>query len=566
MTKLKRYMDVMPEPLAEAKFAVESRQLERAAEILADKAEKTVSQIFEADPTRTDLVFEIAELLLQTKNVEQAENWYKKILAKGPDAAAYNKLGRLCEYMGRLWEAVTYQRKALEVQPDRGELFANLGRLLICTGEVKEGVTFLQRAAEKLPQNAQIHSILLFHLHQLSTFEPERLFAEHKKWGQTFAPLKRAKTSHSNDRNPDRRLRVGYISPDFRRTSVAYFFESLLDGHDGQVVETYGYGNVEFPDSVTERLQGKFNCYHNIYGIDDKQVVELIESDEIDILVDLAGHTGNNRLLVMSYKPAPIQVTWLGYPDTTGVEAIDYRLTDVLADPAKLQKYYTEKLVCLPDGFLCYRPADFASAVAPLPAEKNGFITFGSFNNNCKMNKVVIGLWAKILKETQNSRLLLKFKGGNDEQIRQRYHQQFRELGIEKEKVLIYGWGRPDEHLKLYDHVDIALDTYPYNGTTTTCEALWMGVPVVSLVGQYHASRVGLSILSRVGLEFFAASNPEEYVSKTIALASNIQSLAQIRTSMRARIANSGLCYAKGFARNLEAAYRKMWHRWTETE
>lgn len=459
---------------------------------------------------------------------EKAEQWYNTILKHGPNAVAYNKLGRFCEYLGRLSDALWYQRKALETEPDRGELFANLGRLLISTGEVEKGVTFLQQAAEKLPENAQIHSVLLFHLHQLSTLDPGVLFEAHKKWGRVFAPERRAKKDHSNNRNPERRLRVGYISPDFRRTSVAYFFESLLDGHDRGVVDVYGYGNVEFQDSVTERLRQKFDCYHNIYGMDDKKSADLIENDRIDILVDLAGHTGNNRLVTMSYKPAPVQTTWLGYPDTTGVEAIDYRLTDALADSAESQKFYTEQLVFLPDGFLCYRPADFAPAVTSLPAKKNGFITFGSFNNNCKINPVIIELWSKILKASHGSRLLLKFKGGGDRQISERYYQRFEEFGIAGDRITIYGWGRPDEHLKLYSEADIALDTYPYNGTTTTCEALWMGLPVISLVGQCHASRVGLSVLSRVGLEFFAASNPEEYVSKAVALASNLESLARI--------------------------------------
>jgi protein O-GlcNAc transferase len=293
----------------------------------------------------------------------------------------------------------------------------------------------------------------------------------------------------------------------------------------------------------------------------------LIERDQIDILVDLAGHVGDNRLLVMARKPAPIQVTYLGYPDTTGLAAIDYRLTDVIADPPDLgaQRFYTEELAFLPDGFLCYRPPDFAPVIAPLPAEKAGFVTFGSFNNNCKINPTVTDLWAQVLRANANSRLLLKLKGGDDTSIRDRYLDLFEKAGLGRARVDIQGWKSPDEHLQTYAQMDIALDTYPYNGTTTTCEALWMGVPTVSLLGECHPSRVGLSILTRLGLEFFVASTPREYVAKATALATNLPALAQIRRTMRARIAASGLCYAKGFAARVEAAYRQMWRRWCQS-
>jgi predicted O-linked N-acetylglucosamine transferase (SPINDLY family) len=345
---------------------------------------------------------------------------------------------------------------------------------------------------------------------------------------------------------------------------VAYFFEPILDGHDRQDVEVYGYGNVEFPDEITERLIEKFDCYRDIRSLDDQAAAELVERDRIDILVDLAGHVGDNRLLVMARKPAPIQLTYLGYPDTTGLTAIDYRLTDVLADPpdSGAQRFYTEELAFLPDGFLCYRPPDFASALSPLPAADADLLTFGSFNNGSKINPPLIRMWADLLRANPNSRLLLKLKGGDDPLIAANYLERFEETGLNCDRVDIIGWKTPEEHLKAYAQVDIALDTYPYNGTTTTCEALWMGVPVISLVGECHASRVGLSILTRLGLEFFAASTPQEYIAKATALATNLPALARIRRTMRARIAASGLCHAKGFARQIEAAYRRMWYRW----
>jgi predicted O-linked N-acetylglucosamine transferase (SPINDLY family) len=288
----------------------------------------------------------------------------------------------------------------------------------------------------------------------------------------------------------------------------------------------------------------------------------MIEQDRIDILVDLAGHTAGNRLLVMACKPAPVQVTYLGYPDTTGMEAIDYRLTDALAEGPLAQRFYTEELVYLPNGFLCYKPADFAPPVSPPPVQRKGHITFGSFNNNCKIHPFIMELWSRILRANDDFRLLLKFHAGTDQAVRGHYLRQFERLGVAQDRIEIAGWKHPVDHLRLYKEVDIALDTYPYNGTTTTCEALWMGVPTLSLVGEHHASRVGLTILSRVGLEVFAASTPEEYVGKAIAFAGEPENLSKIRAAMRSMVTTSALCDAKGFAHSLETAYRTMWHQW----
>lgn len=548
--------------LAAAKAAVASGEVEQAADLLDNRAVEAIWAMFEKNPSQMDLIFELAAISWKIGRESEAEQCYKRLLESRPSGAVYNKLGCLCQYMGRMSEAVQYQQKAVEAEPDRPELWANLARVLMETGSAHEGIDLLKRAIDKMPDNSQAHSNYLLRLHQMAELDPQMLFDEHRRWGRIHAPASLAGTAHHNVPAPDRRLRIAYISPDFRRHSVAYFFESLLDGHDRKDVEVYGYGNVEFRDDITRRIEQKFDRYRNIRDVGDQAVAELIEQDGIDILVDLAGHVGDNRLGVLARKPAPIQVAYLGYPDTTGVEAIDYRLTDTLADPPELQRFYTEELVFLSEGFLCYRPPDFAPPISPLPADTNGYITFGSFNNNCKINPVVTKLWAEVLKANDNSRLLLKLKGGNERQIRDHYLGRFEKAGLSRARVDICGWKSPAEHLHTYGQMDIALDTYPYNGTTTTCEALWMGVPTISLVGKCHASRVGLSILSRVGLEFFAASTPREYVAKATALAANLPALAQIRTSMRARIAASGLCYAKGFADQAEAAYRGMWHRW----
>ncbi|HUU17996.1 MAG TPA: tetratricopeptide repeat protein [Sedimentisphaerales bacterium] len=555
----------LPQSLIKANQALATGRVKEATKLLNEQAEEAAQQIIEQDQSRTDIMLILGMVFKQTRQINKAKKWFEKILEQEPHALVYNELGYISQCMGRLSEAIRYQKKAVEAEPNNAELLANLARMLIGTCKTQEGIELFRKAVEAEPANAAVHSNLLFYLHHQPKLDPYKLFEEHKRWGRIHAPASLARVSHSNVPDPDRRLRVGYISPDFCMHSVAYFFESLLDGHNHKVVEVYGYGNVRMPGTVTERLKQKFDHYRNIRGLDDEVVVDMIQRDKIDILVELSGHTADNRLLVMAHKPAPIQVTYLGSPDTTGLEAIDYRFTDALAEAPESQQFYTEELFFLPDGFLCYKPADFAPTVAPLPAFRNDYTTLGSFNSSSKVHPHIIELWAKILRANQDSRILLKFGASADHRMRESYFQQFGRLGISSSRVAICGWKPIDEHLRVYGEVDIALDTYPCNGFTTTCEALWMGVPVISLVGKCHASRVGLSILNTIGLDFFATLTPAEYVAKATALAANHQALAQLRSSMRQRMKNSALCDTKGFARKVEEAYRKMWHRWLES-
>ena len=560
--------NTLPQFVVRAHAAIEAGQVREANRLFKENAAKVTEEVTGKNPLRTNVMFVLAEVLCLNGRYKMAEEVCRNILKIGAQALiynpalVYNMLGGICEYTGRLSEAIINLRKTTELVPDFAGAWSNLGMALVRMGETEEGVNLLRKAVEKTPKLATLRSNFLLYLNYLPNVDPQELLNEHKQWGRIHARPSLGKVSHNNVPEPDRRLRVGYISPDFRNSSAAYFFESLLDGHDNEAVEAYGYGSVKLPDQTTERLKQKFDCYRDICGVGSETAAHMIEQDRIDILVDLAGHTNNNRLTVLTYKPAPIQVTYLGYPNTTGMQAIDYRFTDILAETPESQEFYTEELIFLPGGFLCYRPPDFAPPVSPPPAIRKGYVTFGSFNNNCKVNPLIMELWAKILKANGNFRFLLKFQGGDDQALKNHYFRDFEQLGIAQERVGIYGWKSPVEHLQAYEEVDIALDTYPYHGTTTTCEALWMGVPTVSLVGKCHASRVGLSILSHVGLESFATSTPQEYVAKAIRLAENQETLAKMRASMRERMAASVLCDAKGFARSVEAAYRKMWHRW----
>ena len=549
-----------PDWLKEAERFVSQGEHEKAAPLLSE--ELLEAHIATASRAEKEFMRYIAAgLLYRARQPQRAEILYKEILESLPDnMAIYNELASLCRNQGRVTEAVQYLETALEIEPDEPKIMGNLGVYLLQLGQAEKAMVLLRKTVEKIPDNNFGYSNLFLCMHYVPGVARKDIFEESKRWAQRNAPLHLAKTQHNNTPDPHRRLRIGYISPDFRQHSVAYFFEPLLDGHNREAVEVYGYGSIADPDKATARLRDKFDTYRDIIKLTDKEVADLVENDEIDILVDLAGHTGNSRIFVLAYKPAPIQVTWLGYPDTTGMSQVDYRITDSIADPPGSEKFYAEKSYNLPDGFLCYGPDEVMPPVVPLSAIKKGYITFGAFNESNKINPVIIDLWSRILKATPNSKLLLKFKAGRDDEFRQACLQQFEKAGISGERITICGWVSLQKHLKLYNHVDISLDTYPYNGTTTTCESLLMGVPVISLVGEHHMSRVGLSILTRLGLEFFAASTPDEYVSKATALAAKPDALAKIHAQVRARMAVSPLCNRDLFTKNIEQAYRQMWH------
>jgi hypothetical protein len=404
------------------------------------------------------------------------------------------------------------------------------------------------------------HSQMLSYMHYLPGIAQQTIFNEHIKWAKLHAPIEKAQVLHENEPEPGRRLRIGYISPNFRMHGSIFFSGSIIYGHNRQNVEVYGYGNVAKFDQTNEYIKGKFDHYRNIYGLDVESLVTLIKDDKIDILVELTGHNAGNSLAALAYKPAPIQVSYLSYPGTTGMPQIDYRMVDNFVSPPELQKYYTEELVYLPNPFCSFNGTDLP--LTALPVQDNGFVTFGSFVDHLKINPEVIALWSEILKTQNGSRLLLRFAKGDNPEISEHYFNQFEKLGIERSRIDISGTLEYMEHLKQYQRVDIALDTFPYNGHTTTCEALWMGVPVISLFGETFASRLGLCMLKAIGLDFFAAQTKDEYIKKAVSLAQNIPSLAKIRASMRARMQAGTIGKPKTFAAGVEEAYRKMWQKW----
>ena len=559
--------DGVPEFFVEVGGYVNTGQTQKANELLKKHADKVLAQALKNDPSKESLMYLLLALMFQrVGQVLKAEERYKKILELEPNALVFNELANICQLKKRLTETIQYRKKALELTPDDAGILTNYALDQMRAGRIQEGIEMLGKVLEKSPASMFIHSSYIWYLHYLPNMDPQQIFAEHKKWGQMHAPMSMARTSHENAPDPHRRLRVGYLSADFRMHSVAYNFDAFLGGRNKDAVEVYGYGNVQRPDEFTEHFKKRFDLYRNICGIPDEEVAKLVETDKIDVLVHVGGHTADNSLGVLAYKPAPIQVDYGGI-NTTGMEQVDYRLTDEFLDPPHLRKYYLEEPAYLPTSLFCYKPSPHAGSVEPLPARKKGYVTFGSFNVSIKINPYIMSIWAKVLKANKNSRLMLKFAGAMDEGVKEYYMTQFGQLGIEAERIELYDWMMSADHYKLYGQMDIALDTFPFNGCMTTLEGMWMGVPIVSLVGENSLlSRSGLSILSRVGLEFFAAPTEDEFVKKATAFAQNLDALEKIRFSMRERMMASTLCDPKAYAQGVEAAYRKMWHEWCHSQ
>jgi protein O-GlcNAc transferase len=534
------------------------------------EAARAFEQALELRPNSATAYNNLGNVLQEERRFAEAISAFQHALVLDPEyAEAYYNLGNTLEEQGRLTEAVASYQRALLLKPDYASAYTNLGNVLKDQGRLEAAFAAYRRALELEPDSAMAHSNLLLNFHYGSQCDLDSLFREHQRWGQQHAAcLAHEIRTHTNDRNKNRRLRVGYLSPDFRAHSVAFFIETVLATHDRRRFEVYCYASVTRPDTVTQRLRDLSDKWRDVARLRDNEVSELIRQDGIDILVDLAGHTAGNRLLVFARKPAPIQVTYLGYPDTTGLSTVDYRLTDAWADPpGETDSFHTERLVRLANGFLCYRPPAEAPAIRwPKVERPDREIVFGSFNNVSKVNAEVVALWAQIINAIPNARLIMKALKLQDVGTRENFAECFQRNQLRPEQVEILT-ADPSlrEHLDQYNNIDIALDTFPYNGTTTTCEALWMGVPVITLARSTHAGRVGVSILSQLGLSELIANSPETYVGLAVDLASNPNRLSELRHGLRERMAASPLCDAKGFTKDLEVAYRGMWEKYCKT-
>ena len=490
---------------------------------------------------------------------------FQNALALRPTfAPAHYNLANTLHTEARLTEAVAAYQEAIRLEPSYHEAHNNLGGVFQSQGKLDEAQTAYRQALRVKPDAAQTGSNLLFCLNYRDDIDPDDVYRMHRQWEQSHS-LARS-PSHNNKIDRNRKLRIGYVSADFREHSVAYFSEPLLTAHDKSGFEVFAYADVPRADAFTQRFRQCVTTWRDIAALDDEQVVELVRGDAIDVLIDLTGHTARSRLRVFSAKPAPIQVTCIGYPNTTGLSNMDYRLTDARADPVgETEHYHTEELIRLKDCLLCYKPPGDAPAIKSRTARGDHSVTFGSFNNLSKVTPQVVRVWSEILTAVEGSTLLLKGTPLSDPPTRQRYEAHFAQHGIERGRLDLLGRVEPTSgHLDLYNRIDLALDPFPYNGTTTTCESLWMGVPVVTLAGGRHAGRVGVSLLSAIGAEDWIAQTRQSYVEKAVELANNLERGCERGSSLCETMRRSALLDASGFTRQLERVYREIWSRWCE--
>lgn len=495
---------------------------------------------------------------------QQAADLYRELAARLPrDAGVLNNLGLVLVRLGNIGEAIGCYRRAIALDPDNPVPHNSLGNALTQSGRPAAAIDAFRRSLALRADYAKAHSNLLLNMNYLDD-QQEHILAESLRFDEQQARHPADGAVFANAPDANRRLRIGYVSGDFRRHSVAYFLLPLLEAHDRDRFEIFCYSNTQAPDAVTAQIRSSADHWAAIHDLPDEAAAERITQDGIDILVDLSGHTGGNRLLVFVRRSAPVQVSYLGYPNTTGLEAMDYRITDAVADPTEpeVERRYTERLVRLPGGFLCYRNDPASPPAAAVPSAGRGHVTFGSFNTLGKITDDVVRAWSALLHEVPGARLCLKAGALAYEDTRRFVAERFAEHGIGAERLDLMGPLPKAEHLGAYGRIDIALDTFPYNGTTTTCEALWMGVPVVTMRGRYHAGRVGASILQQAGLPDLVAPDPPGYLALARSLAADASFRAGLRENLRERMLKSALMNPSRLARELESAYRRIWEDW----
>jgi protein O-GlcNAc transferase len=529
-----------------------------------NEAEESYKKALAIKPDYVEAYNNLGNTLNEQGKFIEAEVSFRKAIALKPDhVVAYNNLGITLDEQGKFIEAEASFRKAIALKPDYTEAYSNLGKILHELGKLEEAIENYDKAIKSKVDYFKAYNNKNFCLNYSSSYSPLYIYTQHLKFEKQFGGFKaKSPLSVKIKKKSNERLRIGYVSGDFRAHSVAYFFKPLLQNHNSHVVETFCYYNNNFIDKITNNIMTTCDHWRSIFGITDSEIFKIIRKDKIDILVDLSGHTGKNNLLVFAQKPAPIQVTWLGYPNTTGLSSIDYRFTDIIADPiGEADDLHSEKLLRLPNGFLCFQGNEKVLSKSDPPQTHYDYITFGSFNNLSKITSEVIDVWSKILNLIPKSHLILKCR--KLKHNKDYYYELFKNKGIDKDRIQLYEHlPSTGDHLELYNSIDISLDPFPYNGATTTCEALWMGVPVITLLGDRHAGRVGASILTNVGLKDFIARDIDSYINLAVKMSANTKKLKEIRMTLRRQMQESLLCDARSFAGNVETSYKDMWHNY----
>ena len=460
-------------------------------------------------------------------------------------------------------EAEVLCREGLSSHPGQSRLLGQLSVALLQTGRGREAVIALQEAVAGSPDDLSLASGLAQAMNYAGDADPRRVVEAHRAYGRIVARMYPGPhTPPEIDANPDRRLRIGFLSADLRSHAVGFFAEPILEFLDRGAFAITCYSASAAEDTTTARLKSRDVSWRGIAGVPDVALAQVIRRDQIDVLIELSGHTPGNRLPMLCLRAAPVQATYFGYPNTTGAPGCDYRIVDSLTDPAtpEFDALATEKLVRLDPCFLCYRPLETAPEVAPPPSVTSGVVTFGSFNNLAKLDDLSVRMYARVLAAVPGSRLILKYVGLGSAGVRVGIAARFAKQGVTGDRLILDPPGSgAAAMLPAYARMDVMLDSYPYHGTTTTCEALYMGVPVVTLAGRVCAARVGLSILTAVGLPELVARDEDEYVKIAADLAGDADRMSAIRAGLRTRMAASPVCDGRRFAARFGGALRGMW-------
>jgi protein O-GlcNAc transferase len=512
-----------------------------------------------------DVYNNLGIIFAELGNREEAVNCYQTALALKDDFTdVHNNLGIVLADQGKLDDAIACYQNALALKPDFADAYSNLGSALQVQGKLDDAIACYRNALAYEPGFTTAHQNLLLAIQYSASHTPEDILAEHVRFAEQFEPQMKAHwLPHPNLRDPDKRLKIGYVSPNYFKHSVAYFTEPVLACHDRAQVEIFCYYNHKRHDHVTDRIRALADHWVPCKDMSDDQLAKQIRADGIDILIDLAGHTGGNRLRTFAMKPAPVQATYVGYPSTTGLTAMDYRIVDVHTEPPGMtERFSVEQLWRLPEIFCCYRAHENSPEVIDHPpSEDNGYITFGCFNNFAKINDPVLALWATLLHKVPTARLMLEIHGIDNPLFRAEVESRMACVGMPVERVIFVPRTNANQYV-LYNSIDIALDPFPCNGGTTSMDTVWMGAPFITLAGRYFTSRMGVTILTNAGLPELIAETEDDYVEIAAALAYDAARLKTIRSGLRDRVRVSPLMDAQRFTTHMEQAYRGMWQQW----
>lgn len=531
------------------------------------EAEVVYRRMIDARPDMAALHEALGGILLSLRRAHDAEIALRRALELNPTAggAAHNRVIALGQ-LRRFDEAEVAARRAIEINPMHPWTYFELGNVLLDkgAGDISESLAAFRRAIEIDPDSLIKQTNYAFTLPFHSDDGFAILEACERVTKRFEAPFLARPVEHSNERVHSRRLRVGYVSPDFREHCQSLFMMPLLSNHDHAEVEVYCYSTVRNPDDMSSRLAAFADVWRDVHALDDDQLAACIREDRIDVLVDLTMYMARARPLLFARRPAPVQIAWLAYPGTMGSRAIGYRLTDPYLDPLDqpgADARYSEKSIRLPDTFWCYDPLATGPAVNDLPADRNSYVTFGCLNNPSKLTDRTFALWSKVMKRVAGSRLTVLLNDGSPHDV---VRAKFAAMGIDPARLQFVGYRPREQYLTTYLDIDISLDTLPYNGHTTSLDALWMGVPVVSKTGSTPVSRAGYSILTNVGLPELVASSDQAFIEKAVALATDLPRLRALRAGLRERMERSPLMDGARFARGIEQAYRTAWSEYCD--